>query len=110
MKNVICDMLDVEFPVIAFSHCRDVVAAVSRTGGLGVLGATAFSSEQLERELTWIEEHTGGRPYVVDVLAPSKYVGQNEGGLDRTSLAACIPEEHRRKPTRPNSCLVPNQT
>jgi hypothetical protein len=89
-------MLDIEFPVIAFSHCRDVVAAVSRTGGLGVLGATAFSAQQLERELTWIEEHTGGRPYGVDVLVPSKYVGQSEGGLDRTSLAARIPEEHRR--------------
>ncbi len=96
MKNAICDMLDIEFPVIAFSHCRDVVAAVSRTGGLGVLGATAFSATQLERELSWIEAHTGGRPYGVDVLVPSKYVGHGEGGLDRSSLAARIPEEHRR--------------
>ena len=96
MKNVICEMLDIEFPVLAFSHCRDVVAAVSKAGGLGVLGAVAYSARRLEKELTWIEEHAGGRPYGVDVLVPSKYVGQSEGGLDRTALAERIPDEHRR--------------
>ena len=45
MKSPICDMLGIEFPLLAFSHCRDVVAAVSRAGGFGVLGATAHSPE-----------------------------------------------------------------
>jgi len=43
MKSRICEMLNVDFPLVAFSHCRDVVAAVGRAGGFGVLGATAFS-------------------------------------------------------------------
>jgi hypothetical protein len=35
MKSPLCDMLGIEFPLFAFSHCRDVVAAVSRAGGFG---------------------------------------------------------------------------
>ena len=54
MKSPICDMLGIEFPLLAFSHCRDVVAAVSRAGGFGVLGATAHSPETIEQELKWI--------------------------------------------------------
>ena len=40
------ELLDIEFPIFAFSHCRDVVAAVSRAGGFGVLGALAFTPER----------------------------------------------------------------
>ena len=65
MKSPICDMLGIEFPLLAFSHCRDVVAAVSRAGGFGVLGATAHSPETLERELKWIDDHADGKPYGV---------------------------------------------
>ena len=70
MKSPICDILGIEFPLLAFSHCRDVVAAVSRAGGFGVLGATAHSPETLERELKWIDDHADGKPYGVDVLIP----------------------------------------
>ena len=66
MKTEICERLGIEFPIFAFSHCRDVVAAVSRAGGLGVLGAVAYSPEQLELELKWIDEHVDGKPYGVD--------------------------------------------
>ena len=96
MKNVLCDMINIEFPLVGFSHCRDVVAAVSKAGGLGVLGAVAFSPRQLEIELTWIEEHVGGRPFGVDVLVPTKYEGASEGGLNRQALNERIPEEYRR--------------
>jgi NAD(P)H-dependent flavin oxidoreductase YrpB (nitropropane dioxygenase family) len=96
MRTPICDTLGIEFPILAFSHCRDVVAAVSRAGGLGVLGAVAYGPERLEVELDWIEEHTGGRPYGVDLLVPATYVGVEEGGLGAAELADMIPEEHRR--------------
>ena len=62
MKTRICDMFGLEFPIFAFSHCRDVVAAVSKAGGMGVLGAGAFSPEQLEIEAKWIAEHVDGEP------------------------------------------------
>jgi len=51
MKNQLCEQFGIEFPIFAFTHCRDVAAAVSRAGGLGVLGALAFSPDQLELEL-----------------------------------------------------------
>ncbi|MFO7590917.1 MAG: nitronate monooxygenase family protein [Acidimicrobiia bacterium] len=93
----IVERLGIEFPIFAFSHCRDVVAAVSRAGGYGVLGALAFSPEQLEIELTWIDEHVDGKPYGVDIVMPAKYVGK--GGGDEASLAnleSMIPAEHHQ--------------
>ncbi|HEX6492226.1 MAG TPA: nitronate monooxygenase, partial [Candidatus Dormibacteraeota bacterium] len=96
MRTPICDRLGIEFPIFAFSHCRDVVAAVSRAGGMGVLGAVAFSPRQLEVELTWLDEHVGGRPYGVDVLLPERFAGAEEGGGTLESLTSLIPEEHRQ--------------
>ncbi len=69
MRTPICDRLDIEFPIFAFTHCRDVVAAVSNAGGLGVLGAVGFSPEQLAVELEWLDEHVvDGKTYGVDVV------------------------------------------
>ena len=39
MQTEFCRTLGIEFPIFAFTHCRDVVAAVSNAGGFGVLGA-----------------------------------------------------------------------
>jgi NAD(P)H-dependent flavin oxidoreductase YrpB (nitropropane dioxygenase family) len=86
VNTAICEVLGVQLPIFAFSHCRDVVAAVTRAGGFGVLGASTVSPEQLAIELDWIDEHTGGRPYGVDVLIPTTY---SDNG------AAAIPQEHR---------------
>jgi NAD(P)H-dependent flavin oxidoreductase YrpB (nitropropane dioxygenase family) len=96
MRTPICEQLGIEFPIFAFSHCRDVVAAVTNTGGFGVLGALAYEPERLEIELNWIDEHTGGRPYGVDFAMPAKYVGQG-GGEEATPeyLKTLIPQEHR---------------
>lgn len=95
MKNRICDMLDIEFPLIAFTHCRDVVVAVSKAGGLGVLGAAGTPPEQLEIELTWIDEHIDGLPYGVDLIVPNKMIGREEK-LSRGDMIAMVPEEHRK--------------
>ena len=81
MKTAATDMLGIEFPIFAFSHCRDVVAAVSKAGGLGVLGAVAHSPEQLEIDLAWIEEEVGDRPYGIDLIVPAKYAGDEGGGV-----------------------------
>src|SRR6202008_44315 len=95
MRTRVAELLGVEFPICAFSHCRDVVAAVSNAGGLGILGAVAHSPERLESELTWIEQQTGGKPYGVDLLLPPKYVGAERGGIDATDVGELLPEEHR---------------
>src|ERR1700760_2955522 len=95
MKSKAADLLSIEFPIFAFSHCRDVVAAVSNAGGYGVLGAVAHTPEELDIDLTWIEEQTQGRPFGVDLLIPRKFTGAAEGGIDRSSLKAMIPDGHR---------------
>jgi NAD(P)H-dependent flavin oxidoreductase YrpB (nitropropane dioxygenase family) len=79
MRTELCDLFGIDVPIFAFSHCRDVVAAVSNAGGFGVLGALAFSPEQLEIECRWIDEHVGDKPYGVDTVMPMSYVGKDEG-------------------------------
>ena len=74
MQTPLCDEFGIEYPIFAFTHCRDVVAAVSKAGGLGVLGAVGFSPEQLEIELDWIDENVDGKPYGVDTVMPQKIV------------------------------------
>jgi NAD(P)H-dependent flavin oxidoreductase YrpB (nitropropane dioxygenase family) len=95
MKSQAAELLSIEFPIFAFSHCRDVVAAVSNAGGYGVLGAVAHTPEELDVDLSWIEEHAQGRPFGVDLLIPRKFAGAAEGGVGRSSLKAMIPDEHR---------------
>ncbi|MCU1427624.1 MAG: 2-nitropropane dioxygenase [Actinomycetia bacterium] len=88
-------MLGIEFPILAFSHCRDVVAEVTKAGGFGVLGAVAHTPEQLEIDLRWIEEQVAGKPYGVDLLLPQKFVGADEGGLDREQVRSLLPPEQQ---------------
>jgi NAD(P)H-dependent flavin oxidoreductase YrpB (nitropropane dioxygenase family) len=97
MKTRASEMFGIDLPIFAFSHCRDVVAAVSKAGGLGVLGALAFSPEQLEIELNWIDEHVDGKPYGVDVVMPAKYAGAGELDPERMGeqLKEMIPQQHR---------------
>jgi NAD(P)H-dependent flavin oxidoreductase YrpB (nitropropane dioxygenase family) len=96
VRTPIAERLDIEFPIFAFSHCRDVIAAVSRAGGFGVLGALAFTPEELEIELNWIDEHVDGKPYGVDIVMPMKYVGKGGGAeASFTNLDAMIPQSHR---------------
>ena len=94
MKTAITEMLGIDLPLLAFSHCRDVVAAVSAAGGFGVLGASSHTPEQLEEELDWIDRHAGGKPYGVDIIVAGKLVGKGQT-LTGDQLAAMIPAGHR---------------
>ena len=78
MKTDICKKLGIEYPIFAFTHCRDVVVAVSKAGGIGVLGAVGYSPEQLKEELDWIDQHIGNYFYGVDTAIPQKYEGMDE--------------------------------
>src|SRR5579883_1154626 len=95
MRTRICDMFGIEFPIFAFSHCRDVVAAVSKACGMGVLGALAFSNEQLEIELEWIDKHVDGKPYGVDIVMPAKIEGAGKD-LTKADFEKMIPEQHKK--------------
>lgn len=102
MRTQLCDLFEIDVPIFAFSHCRDVVAAVTNAGGMGVLGALAFSPEQLDLELKWIDEHVDGKPYGVDIVMPANYSGKDEGlgradaatgAVDSTVFKKMIPQE-----------------
>ena len=93
MRNTLCEMLGMEFPLFAFSHCRDVVAAVSRAGGFGVYGGLRCTPEELETELSWIDAHVGGRPYGADLVFPQKLAAAPDTTQD--ALRDRIPQGHR---------------
>ncbi|MEZ0359612.1 monooxygenase [Mycobacterium sp. ENV421] len=98
MRTPLCDDLDIEYPIFAFTHCRDVVVAVSKAGGFGVLGAVGFSPEQLEIELKWIDENIGDHHYGVDIVIPNKYEGMDSTDLSpevlKKTLNDLVPQEH----------------
>jgi len=97
MRTPICDDLGIEFPIFAFTHCRDVVVAVAKSGGFGVLGAVGYSPEELEIELRWIDEHIGDRPYGVDIVIPNKYEGMDanmSGDELAEMLRKMVPQEN----------------
>jgi len=95
MKSLLCSRFGIEFPLFAFSHCRDVVVEVSKAGGMGVFGAVDVRSpEAFEAELKWIDEHVDGKPYGVDFIVPAKFAGQGTGETV-AQAAARIPPEHK---------------
>ncbi|GAA4724460.1 NAD(P)H-dependent flavin oxidoreductase [Phytohabitans rumicis] len=92
MHTALCDLLDIEHPIVGFSPSEHVVAAISRAGGLGVLGCVRFNDpDELDATLSWLDEETGGRPYGVDVVMPTH--GPAEGTT--VDLDKLIPDGHR---------------
>lgn len=94
MNSPICKMLGIEFPLLAFSHCRDVVVAVSKAGGMGVFGAVNLPPDRLKEELDWIDSHCGGKPYGVDLIVPNKMEGKSDP-FNPSALLNSIPQEHK---------------
>ncbi len=94
VNSKLCERLGIQFPLFAFSHCRDVIAEVSKAGGFGVLGAAGHTPETLEIELKWLDEHTNGAPYGVDLIVPTS-MDAKEGGLTAEDIEARIPPEHK---------------
>jgi NAD(P)H-dependent flavin oxidoreductase YrpB (nitropropane dioxygenase family) len=95
MFTQICDKLGIDVPIFAFSHCRDVVAAVTNAGGFGVLGATAHSPAGLEVDLAWIDGQVGGKPYGVDLLLPARFADVARPAGAGEGPASPIPTAHR---------------
>ncbi len=95
MTSAICERFGIDFPLFAFSHCRDVVAAVTNAGGFGVLGGTAFTPEQLDQELSWIDDQVGDKSYGLDLIVPATYEGKGEK-LSSADLAGRIPDDYRK--------------
>ena len=94
LQSPICELLGIEFPLVAFTHCRDVVVEVSKAGGFGVLGAAGYNAETLEIELSWIDEHIQGMPYGVDLIAPTS-MAVTDANSSSTEILDMVPDGHR---------------
>jgi NAD(P)H-dependent flavin oxidoreductase YrpB (nitropropane dioxygenase family) len=91
LHTKLCDMLGIEFPVIAFTHCKDVAVAVINGGGFAVLGEAMHTPEEIEADIHWIRDRVEGRPFGVDLVLPASV--PPAGSVDE--LMANIPETHR---------------
>ena len=78
-----------EFPIVAFAHTRDVIAAVTNAGGIGVLGVNSLTPDEIRAEVRWIKERVGDKPFGVDLLLSASYI---EGTPEE--LESQIPEGH----------------
>ncbi|MFJ8721632.1 NAD(P)H-dependent flavin oxidoreductase [Streptomyces sp. NPDC004166] len=93
MQTELSKQLGVEHALFGFTPFPAVAAAISRAGGLGVLGAVRYTApDDLKRDLDWVEGHVDGRPYGLDVVMPARKVE----GVTETDVEAMIPQGHRR--------------
>src|ERR671926_178034 len=93
MRTAMTELLGVDYPIVGFNRSPGVVAAVTNAGGFGVLAASAYRPEELDAQLTWIEEQVQGKPYGVDLLVPEKFAAGDPNDLI-ASLRAQIPAQH----------------
>ncbi len=92
MKTELCERFGIEYPIFVFTPSEKVAAAVSKAGGLGVLGCVRFNdADDLENVLQWMDANTDGKPYGVDIVMPAK-VPTEGTSVDINKL---IPETHR---------------
>src|SRR5258708_10047494 len=92
VRTPVCDLLGIEHPIVGFSPSEHVAAAISRAGGLGVLGCVRFNDPaELNAVLDWMDVNTGGRPYGVDVVLPAR--GPAAGAS--IALGKLVPAEHK---------------
>jgi NAD(P)H-dependent flavin oxidoreductase YrpB (nitropropane dioxygenase family) len=97
MKTPLSIELGVQYPIFAFTRSREVAAAVTRAGGVGMLGLIEKTLDQVRADLDWMDENCGGKPYGVDVVMPAKYVGSDQAApMDTAAFEKMIPEEHKR--------------
>ncbi len=91
LNTKLCDMLEIEYPIIAFTHCKDVAVSVINAGGFAVLGEAMHTPDEISADIKWIRERIGGKKFGVDLVLPASV--PQTATLD--DLMAQIPEGHR---------------
>ena len=101
MRTPLCDVFGIDHPIFAFTPSEHVAAAVSRAGGLGVLGGVRFNDpDELDQTLTWLDDNTDGKPYGVDVVMPMKMPTEGDVGRPRGDDPARAQDVRRRDPAQ----------
>jgi len=92
MRTPLCDRLGIQYPIFGFTPSEHVAAAISRAGGMGVLGCVRFNdATEMDKVLDWMDSSTDGKPYGIDVVMPAKVPAEG-AAIDLTKL---IPEGHK---------------
>ena len=91
LHTKLCDQLGVEFPIVSFTHCKDVAVAVINSGGFAVLGEAMHTPDEIEADIKWIRERVDGKPFGIDLVLPAS--APAETSLDE--ISAKIPDSHR---------------
>lgn len=91
LETPLCRELGIDWPIFGFSHSAEVVAEVCRAGGVGVLGATRMTPQEITEVLGQIRAAVGDRPFGVDLVLPPGMPDRD----DRGEIEAAIPPGHR---------------
>ena len=92
MRTELCDRFGIDYPIFAFTPSEKVAAAVTRAGGMGVLGCVRFNHpDELEATLRWMDENTDGKPYGVDIVMPATVPTEGTS----VDIDALFPQTHR---------------
>src|SRR5436309_254294 len=91
LQTRLCEMFGVEYPIVAFTHCKDVAAAVTNAGGIGVLGELSHTPDEIRADIKWLRDRVGNKPFGIDLVFPAS-IPQS---ANRENLEASIPEEYR---------------
>jgi nitronate monooxygenase len=111
LRTKLCGMLGIDYPILSAGMGPtligektgapvELVVAVSEAGGLGVLGGSGFTVDELQTAIREIKKQTD-KPYGVDLLLP-KFI-DSDGGLGQTDatelpltqVLKTIPKEHQ---------------
>ena len=100
LRTPLCERLEIDFPIFSAGMGPiagpELVAAVSNAGGLGVLGCTSMSPEQVRAVIRRTRELTD-RPFGVDLILPARL---DQGGTKVSDVAERIPIGHRETAVR----------
>ncbi|MAE94631.1 MAG: monooxygenase [Deltaproteobacteria bacterium] len=92
LRTRLCEILGIEHPVIAFTHCREVAVAAIRAGGFAVLGEAMKTADEIQENVRWLRSQVGDKPFGIDLVLPSNAPQQGTP----EELIAQIPEPHVR--------------
>ena len=60
LHTQLCDKLGIEYPVVSFTHCKDVAVAVINAGGFAVLGEAMHTPDDIAADVKWIRDRIAG--------------------------------------------------
>ncbi|NPV59594.1 MAG: nitronate monooxygenase [Actinobacteria bacterium] len=109
LRTKLCDMLGIEYPILSAGMGPnllgeetgapvDLVVAVSEAGGLGVLGASGYSVDEMRDAIREIKSRTD-KPFGVDLLLPKNITELPDTGapgeVPLDELLKNLPQSHQ---------------